>query len=144
MNRVDIVGNLCRENDLRYTQGENATAILRNTVAVQRKFKDKQSGQYESDFISIQAFGNTAEFINKYFTKGSKIGISGRIQTGSYTNKDGQKVYTTDVIVEDAEFVTKRDENIGGGTPEPQETSADGFVNEGIDNDSLESELPFR
>ena len=111
MNVVTLVGNLCRDNDLRYTSGENATAILRNTVAVQRKFKNKDTGEYESDFISIQAFGSNAEFINKYFNKGSKIGIVGEIRTGSYTNKDGQKVYTTDVVVEEQEFAESRRRN---------------------------------
>lgn len=111
MNNVVLVGNLCRDNDLRYSGGENATAILRNTIAVQRKFKNKETGQYDSDFISIQAFGKNAEFINSYFSKGSKIAITGEIRTGSYTNKDGVKVYTTDVVVNNAEFVTKKDEN---------------------------------
>ena len=139
MNVVTLVGNLCRDNDLRYTSGENATAILRNTVAVQRKFKNKDTGEYESDFISIQAFGSNAEFINKYFNKGSKIGIVGEIRTGSYTNKDGQKVYTTDVIVNNAEFVSKREEGTEGGTTSSAKN--DGFVNV---PDGLESELPFK
>ncbi len=134
MNNVVLVGNLCRDNDLRYSGGENATAILRNTIAVQRKFKNKETGQYDSDFISIQAFGNTAEFINKYFAKGSKIAISGEIRTGSYTNKDGVKVYTTDVVVNNAEFVTKKDENsVSTGT-----TAQDaGFtvIPEGVEGD---------
>ena len=111
MNQVQLVGNLCRDNDVRYSGGENATAILRNTIAVQRRFKNKETGQYDSDFISIQAFGTTAEFINKFFSKGSKIGITGHIQTGSYTNKDGVKVYTTDVMVDTAEFVGKKEDN---------------------------------
>lgn len=137
MNRVDLIGNLCRDNDIRYSAGENASAILHNTIAVQRKFKDKSTGKYESDFISIVAFGNTAEFINKHFVKGSKLAVSGRIQTGSYINKDGQKVYTTEVVVEDAEFVTKKDENPANGAPTPEAASADGFMNipEGIEND---------
>ena len=139
MNVVTLVGNLCRDNDLRYTSGENATAILRNTVAVQRKFKNKDTGEYESDFISIQAFGSNAEFINKYFNKGSKIGIVGEIRTGSYTNKDGQKVYTTDVIVNNAEFVSKREEGTEGGATSSAKN--DGFIDvpTGIEND-----LPFK
>lgn len=108
MNNVVLIGNLCRDNELRYTTGDNAVAILRNTLAVQRKYKDKASGKYESDFIPIQAFGNNAEFIDKYFQKGSKIAITGHIQTGSYTNKDGNKVYTTDVIVDSSEFVQSK------------------------------------
>lgn len=134
MNNVVLVGNLCRDNDLRYSGGENATAILRNTIAVQRKFKNKETGQYDSDFISIQAFGNTAEFINKYFAKGSKIAISGEIRTGSYTNKDGVKVYTTDVVVNNAEFVTKKDENSASTGTTAQDA---GFtvIPEGVEGD---------
>jgi single-strand DNA-binding protein len=134
MNRVDLIGNLCRDNDIRYSAGENASAILHNTIAVQRKFKDKSTGKYESDFISIVAFGNTAEFINKHFVKGSKLAVSGRIQTGSYINKDGQKVYTTEVVVEDAEFVTKKDENPANDAPAPTPKSDD-FINQGLEND---------
>lgn len=136
MNVVTLVGNLCRDVEVKYTSGENARAMLRNTIAVQRKFKNKETGQYESDFISIQAYGNTAEFIGKYFTKGSKIGITGEIRTGSFTNKDGVKVYTTDVVVNDAEFVTKKDDN--SSTPQ-----ANDFVNQGIDTEELNSSLPF-
>lgn len=137
MNVVTLVGNLCRDVEVKYTSGENARAMLRNTIAVQRKFKNKETGQYESDFISIQAYGNQAEFIGKYFTKGSKIGITGEIRTGSFTNKDGVKVYTTDVVVNDVEFVTKKDDN-GGSVPK-----ADDFVNQGIDTEELNSSLPF-
>lgn len=137
MNVVTLVGNLCRDNDVRYSSGENATAILRNTIAVQRKFKNRETGAYDSDFINIQAFGNNAEFINKYFKKGSKIGITGEIRTGSYINKDGAKVYTTDVIVNNAEFVGKKEDN-------PDNASApsnDDFVDipEGI-----EDNLPWK
>lgn len=134
MNNVVLIGNLCRDNDVRYSSGQNATAILRNTIAVQRKFKNKETGQFDSDFISIQAFGNTAEFISKYFTKGSKIAITGEIRTGSYTNKDGVKVYTTDVVVNNAEFVTKKDENSTSTSNPPAETE---FVPipEGIEGD---------
>lgn len=92
---------------MRYTTGENSTAIARFSVAVNRKFKDSE-GNYKADFINCLAFGKTAEFIGKYFEKGNAIGITGRIQTGSYTNKDGQKIYTTDVVVEDAEFVESK------------------------------------
>lgn len=137
MNVVTLVGNLCKENEIRYTSGENARAILRNTIAVQRKFKNRETGQYESDFISIQAFGKTAEFINQYFHKGSKIGVTGEIRTGNYTNKDGQKVYTTDVIINDAEFVSSRSESDNN----TNNTQNDGFIDvpTGIEND-----LPFK
>lgn len=139
MNVVTLVGNLCRPNEIRYSAGDNPTAILRNTVAVQRKFKNKETGEYESDFISIQAFGSNAEFINKYFTKGSKIGITGEIRTGSYTNKDGAKVYTTDVVVNNAEFVGKKED---GGNTSASESNGN-FVNQGIDAAALEGDLPF-
>ena len=139
MNTVCLVGNLCRDNDVRYSSGENATAFLRNTVAVQRKYKNKETGQYDSDFIPIQAIGQSAEFINRYFVKGQKIGIVGHIQTGSYTNKDGQKVYTTDVIVDAAEFVTAK----GDATANTATPKADDFINQGIDADKLNDELPF-
>lgn len=134
MNNVSLIGNLCRDGEVRYASGENATAIYRNTIAVQRRFKDKQTGNYESDFISIQAFGNTAEFLGKYFKKGSKVALTGHIQTGSYTNKDGAKVYTTDVIVDNAEFCTSKSENDdqGNTTATP---NADDFINQGLEND---------
>lgn len=137
MNVVTLVGNLCKDNEIRYTSGENARAILRNTIAVQRKFKNRETGQYESDFISIQAFGKTAEFINQYFHKGSKIGVTGEIRTGNYTNKDGQKVYTTDVIVNDAEFVSSRSESDNN----TNNTQNDRFIDV---PEGLESELPFK
>lgn len=139
MNVVTLVGNLCRDNDIRYSGGDNATAIYRNTIAVQRKFKNKETGQYDSDFINIQAFGTNAEFLNKYFSKGSKVGITGEIRTGSYTNKEGVKVYTTDVVVNNAEFVSKKEENPTSGNT-PATADSKGFVNipESVTND-----LPF-
>lgn len=140
MNNVVLIGNLCRENDVRFTTGENATAILRNTIAVQRKFKNKETGQYDSDYISIQAFGNNAEFINKYFTKGSKIAVTGEIRTGSFTNKDGQKVYTTDVVVNNAEFVTKKDDNPAPVNPTAPPAPDTGFT---VVPEGLEGDLPW-
>ena len=137
MNNVSLIGNLCRDGEVRYASGENATAIYNNTIAVQRRFKDKQTGNYESDFIRIQAFGNTAEFLDKYFNKGSKVAIVGHIQTGSYTNKDGAKVYTTDVIVDNAEFCTSKSEGQGDATPAPTQ-NVDDFINKGLEDD-----LPF-
>ena len=137
MNNVSLIGNLCRDGEVRYASGENATAIYNNTIAVQRRFKDKQTGNYESDFIRIQAFGNTAEFLDKYFNKGSKVAIVGHIQTGSYTNKDGAKVYTTDVIVDNAEFCTSKSEGQSDATPAPTQ-NVDDFINKGLEDD-----LPF-
>lgn len=138
MNNVTLVGNLCRDNEVRYSTGENATAILYNTIAVQRKTKDKVTGKYESDFINIKVFGKTAEFVEKYFRKGYKIGITGEIRTGSYTNKDGQKVYTTEVVVNNAEFVSSKSE---GGESDTTTSNVVSFVNipEGIEDD-----LPFK
>ncbi|SCW57061.1 single-strand DNA-binding protein [Eubacterium ruminantium] len=139
MNNVVLIGNLCRDGEVRYSIGENATAIYRNSIAVQRKFKDKSTGNYESDFIGIEAFGKTAEFLDKYFPKGSKVAVTGEIRTGSYVNKDGQKVYTTDVLVNNAEFCTKRDEN---SVPQVQaQPQTPEFM--AISSD-IEEDLPFK
>lgn len=139
MNNVVLIGNLCRDGEVRYSAGENATAIYRNSIAVQRKFKDKSTGNYESDFINIEAFGKTAEFLDKYFPKGSKVAVTGEIRTGSYVNKDGQKVYTTDVVVNNAEFCTKRDEN---SVPQVQaQSQTPEFM--AIPSD-IEEDLPFK
>lgn len=133
MNKVTIVGRLARDPEVRYSQGENSTAISRFTVAVDRRFK--REGEQEADFISCVAFGKTAEFIERYFSKGKRIGLCGRIQTGSYENKDGQKVYTTDVYVEEVEFVES-----ANNTQNAAPTNND-FSN--LSNDSIEEELPF-
>ena len=136
------MGRLVREPEVRYTIGENQTAIARYTLAVDRRFnKDEQS----ADFISCVAFGKNGEFAEKYLHKGTKIAIVGHIQTGSYTNKDGQKVYTTDVVVEEQEFAESKNasgSNNGGGNAGPvQNNSAgDGFMNI---PDGIEDELPF-
>ena len=102
MNKVTLIGRVVRDADIRYSQAENTTCIARYTLAVDRKFK--QEGQPNADFINCIAFGKLGEFAEKYLHKGVKIAVTGRIQTGSYTNKDGQKVYTTDVVVEEQEF----------------------------------------
>ncbi len=108
MNKVILMGNLTRDPDIRYTQGENSMAVARFTVAVNRRSRPNQDGQREADFIGCVAFGRQAEFAERYLHQGSRITLSGRIQTGSYTNKDGQKVYTTDVVVEELEFAESR------------------------------------
>ncbi len=143
MNKVELVGRLTRDPEVRYTQGENASAIARFSVAVNRRFKNNE-GNYDADFINCVAFGKSAEFIEKYFKKGMAIGISGRIQTGNYTNKDGVKVYTTDVVVEEAEFVESKN---NGGSSAPSNALAnnnapafDGFMNI---LDGIDEELPF-
>ena len=113
MNSINLIGNLTKDFDLKYSQG--GTAFVNGSVAVQRRFKN-QKGEYETDFINLKAFGKTAENLANYFSKGSKIGISGSLQTGSYENKEGQRVYTTDVVVEQFTFVESRGGNTGGQT----------------------------
>ena len=107
MNKVILMGRLTRDPDVRYTQGSEPMAVARYTLAVDRRFsRDKEKG--EADFISCVAFGRTGEFAEKYLKKGTKIAVAGRIQTGSYVNKDGVKVYTTDVVVEEHEFAESK------------------------------------
>lgn len=143
MNKVELVGRLTRDPEVRYTQGENSSAIARFSVAVNRRFKNAE-GNYDADFINCVAFGKSAEFIEKYFRKGMAIGLTGRIQTGSYTNKDGVKVYTTDVVVEEAEFVeSKNSSNATGASNTPSNnnvSSSDRFMNI---PDGIDEELPF-
>ena len=103
MNKVILMGRLTRDPEVRYSQGESATAIARYTLAVDRRF-NRNNDENSADFIGCVAFGRSAEFAEKYLRKGTKVVVTGRIQTGSYTNKDGVKVYTTDVVVEDQEL----------------------------------------
>ena len=137
MNKVIIIGRFTRDPEIKYTTGENATATARFSLAVNRRFKNKE-GNYDADFINCVAFGKTAEFIEKYFTKGMAIGITGRIQTGSYTNKEGQKVYTTDVVVEETEFVESKNK----GT---SDNVANNNANSNSDFEEVisEDEMPF-
>ena len=147
MNKVILMGRLTRDPEVRYSQGENAMAVARYTLAVDRRqSRNNQNGEQTADFIQCVAFGRSGEFAEKYFRKGMKVVVTGRIQTGSYTNKDGQRVYTTDVVVEDQEFAESKNasQNNGGGfvpadRPSPSD-AGDGFMNipEGIDE-----ELPF-
>ena len=163
MNKVILMGRLTRDPEVRYSTGENGTAFCRYTVAVDRRFvrrdgsQDQQS-QQTADFIPCVVFGKGAEFAEKYFHQGTKVVVTGRIQTGSYTNRDGQKVYTTDVIVEDQEFAeskaaSERGAGAGAGSsqyqysgarpmePNPGAASAgDGFMNI---PDGIDEELPF-
>ena len=108
MNKVILMGRLTRDPEVRYSQGENSTAIARYTLAVDRRFRRNNDGEQTADFIGCVAFGRSAEFAEKYFRQGLKVIVTGRIQTGSYTNKEGQKVYTTDVVVEDQEFAESK------------------------------------
>ena len=140
MNKVIICGRLTRDPEMRYTTGENATAIARYTLAVDRRFN--RNGDNTADFIPCTAFGKSAEFAEKYLRKGTKMIVEGRIQTGSYTNKDGQKVYTTDVIVESQEFAESKsasgDGNVNNNTA--SSSSTNDFMNI---PDGIEEELPF-
>ena len=135
MNKVILMGRLTKDPEVRYTQGEKPTAVAKYGLAVNRAIKRER--EPDADFINCVVFGKAAEFAEKYLRKGSRVVISGRIQTGSYTNKDGVKVYTTDVVVEEQEFAESKQK----GQQEPKETpSADGFQNI---PDGLEEELPF-
>lgn len=134
MNKVMLVGRLTKDIEIRYTEGQNPMAVGRTSIAVPRR--KKVEGQQDTDFISLKAFGNTALFIQKYFGKGRRIGIAGRLSTGSYDNSEGQRVYYVEVIVDEAEFVDNAPQNQQTETKE----SADDFVN--VPGD-LEEELPF-
>ena len=147
MNKVILMGRLTRDPEVRYSQGESATAVARFTLAVDRRFRRDDAS---TDFIGCVAFGRNAEFIEKYFRQGTKALITGRIQTGSYTNRDGQKVYTTDVVVEEQEFAESKgsaDVNRGNSgfqaaapAPAPAFDAGDGFMNI---PDGIDEELPF-
>ena len=151
MNKVVLMGRLTRDPYISYSQGERQMAIARYTLAVDRRMRRTGNpGEQTADFISCVAFDRAAEFAEKYLRQGTRIAVSGRIQTGSYTNREGQKVYTTDVIVEDQEFAESKaaSESNGGGfrpaasasAPAPSSDAGDGFMNI---PDGLEEELPF-
>ena len=146
MNRVILMGRLTRDAEIRYSQGESSTAIARFSLAVDRRFR-KEGDEQTADFINCVAFGRTAEFMERFGRKGTKFVAEGRIQTGSYTNKDGQRVYTTDVVVESVEFAESKSaasNNDGGFTPadrpSPSQAAGDGFMNI---PDGIDEELPF-
>ena len=139
MNKVILMGRLTRDPEVRYSQGEQATAVARYTLAVDRRGRNQENS---ADFIACVAFGKAAEFAERYLHKGTKIVLTGRIQTGSYTNKDGQRVYTTDIIAEDQEFAeSKNAENSGAysNQPAPASQQNDGGFMSADEN----SELPF-
>ena len=147
MNKVILMGRLTRDPDIRYTQGENSMAVARYTLAVDRR-RTAQEGPQNADFISCIAFGKSAEFAEKYLHQGTKIAVSGRIQTGSYTNKEGQKVYTTDVVIEDQEFAESKAAAERSGQPAApkaaQAAPGDGFEGFMSIPDGVEDEgLPF-
>ena len=151
MNKVILMGRLTRDPEVRYSAGENALAIARYTLAVDRRFR--REGEATADFISCVVFGRGAEFAEKYLRQGLRIVVSGRIQTGSYTNREGQKVYTTEVVVEEQEFAESKAASDSYAASHPQRTapapsmpspgaapSADGFMNI---PDGIDEELPF-
>ena len=151
MNKVILMGRLTRDPEVRYSQGENALAIARYTLAVDRRFK--RDGEQTADFINCVVFGKSAEFTERYFRQGMRVVVCGRIQTGSYTNKDGQRVYTTDVVAENVEFAESKNASagnndggyqnagFGGGNNAPAPSGAgDGFMNI---PDGIDEELPF-
>ena len=146
MNKVILMGRLTRDPEVRYSQGETPLAIARYSLAVDRRQNRNNPDGQTADFINCVAFGRQGEFAEKYFHKGIKIAVTGRIQTGSYTNKDGVKVYTTEVVVEEQEFAESKaaSEQSGGfqpmGRPEPSAAAGDGFMNI---PDGIDEELPF-
>ena len=132
MNKTLLIGRTTKDPDIRYTQNEQPMTIARFNLAVDRRFK--KEGEQSADFISCVAFGKTAEFIEKYVFKGTKIAVEGRIQTGSYTNNDGNKVYTTDVVVEQVEFAGAKTDSKSAA-----KGSNDDFMNvaDGLDDEGL-------
>ena len=154
MNKVILMGRLTKDPEVRYSQGETPMAVARYTLAVDRRQARSNNNEQTADFINCVAFGRAGEFAERYFRKGTKIAITGRIQTGSYTNKDGVRVYTTDIVVEEQEFAESKNASSGneggfqnggyqnnGGYNRPAPGGAgDGFMNI---PDGIDEELPF-
>ena len=144
MNKVILMGRLTRDPEIRYSQGERQMAIARYTLAVDRRVSNQaKQGEQTADFINCVAFGKTGEFIEKYGRKGTKFVVEGRIQTGSYTNKDGQKVYTTDVVVEQVEFAESKASADGNTTNNTANSNAPTDTSFMDIPDSIDEELPF-
>ena len=144
MNKVILMGRLTRDAEVRYSQGDASTAVARFSLAVDRRFK-RDNDEQSADFINCVAFGRTAEFMERFGRKGTKFVLEGRIQTGSYTNKDGQRVYTTDVVTENIEFAESKASSDNSGyvpadRPSPSGAAGDGFMNI---PDGIDEELPF-
>lgn len=139
MNKVILIGRLTKDPETRYSQGQNSTCISRYSLAVDRQFK--RDGEQAADFLNCVAFGKQGEFAEKYLKKGTKIAVTGRLQTGSYTDRDGKKVYTTDVVVESHEFVESKKE----GDQETQSSPYGSIGTDGFMNipDGIDEELPF-
>ena len=143
MNKIILMGRLTRDPEVRYSQGANPTAIARYSLAVDRKFK--RDGEPDADFFNCTALGRQGEFAEKYLRKGTKILLSGRIQNDNYTNRDGQQVYSVQVIVEEQEFAESKNAQGGSGDsgysrPEQQQPAGDGFMSI---PDGIDDELPF-
>ena len=145
MNKVILMGRLTRDPEIRYSSGENQTAVARYTLAVDRRFR-RQGDEQTADFINCVVFGRGAEFAENYLHQGTKIVLQGSIRTGSYTNKDGQKVYTTEVIADDLEFAESKAAAASGeasyaghSRPEPSAAAGDGFMNipDGVEDEGL-------
>ncbi len=142
MNRVILMGRLTRDPEVRYSQGERAMAVVRYTLAVDRRGRRNQEGNEQTaDFINCVVFDRGGEFAEKYFRQGMRILISGRIQTGSYTNKDGIKVYTTDVIVDEQDFADRKNATSDNSRPESSNAVGDGFMI--IPDGVADPDLPF-
>ena len=144
MNKVILMGRLTRDAEVRYSSGDSSTAVARFSLAVDRRFK-RDGDDQSADFINCVAFGRTGEFMERFGRKGTKFLVEGRIQTGSYTNKDGQRVYTTDVVVEQVEFAESKASGDNSGyvpadRPSPSGAAGDGFMNI---PDGIDEELPF-
>lgn len=144
MNKVILMGRLTRDPEVRYSQAAEPLAIARYTLAVDRRFQRRENSGNEqtADFISCVAFGKQGEFAEKYLKQGMKVAIMGRIQTGSYTNRDGNKVYTTDVVVEEHEFCESKMSSSDQGRPAPADANAEGFMN--IPDNISTNDLPFK
>ncbi len=150
MNKVILMGNLTRDPEIRYTQSENSLAIARFSIAVNRRFA--RQGETDVDFFNCTAFGRQAEFVEKYFKQGSRMLLSGRVQNDNYTNKNGERVYSVQIIAEEIEFAERKStadanaaaaasqNNFGGGAPEPNAAASDDFMNI---PDGIEDGLPF-
>lgn len=147
MNKVILMGRLTRDPEVRYTQGNDSMCIARYTLAVDRRQR-QQDGRQGADFINCVTFGRDAEFAEKYFRQGTKIAVVGKIQTGSYTNRDGQKVYTTDIVINEQEFAESKaaaaghtgNNTAGQQATPPPATDENGFMNI---PDGIDEELPF-
>ena len=150
MNKVILMGNLTRDPEIRYTQSENPLAVARFGLAVNRRFA--RQGETDVDFFNCTAFGKQAEFVEKYFKQGSRMLLSGRVQNDNYTNKNGERVYSVQIIAEEIEFAERKStadanaaaaasqNNFGGGAPEPNAAASDDFMNI---PDGIEDGLPF-